>query len=224
MKSKILKYKFISIICLLIFLVISQNIAAQKVKKGIVYPFNMEQYLTCDSVTWYGWDFSHLRICDRNAFGYMVKDNYIPIWLDKLTNAVSPNRVCRNLKKGILFSDPYSIQPLYKNTANDNFITSDLFVLSIDSLKSIVKGYKLNMKRGLGFVIIVETMNKPERFVSGYLTFFDLTTREILWTTKMKGLPGGKWGVELFYRNGLLELYDYFIGKYYNSTIRKFTN
>lgn len=194
---------------------------AQKIKEGIQYKPNVTAYLKADTLIWYGWDFSNLKVCDRNAYGYMVKDEYIPLWLEKMNSLVSENKVFRQTGKAVFYSDLSTIQNLYKTQEPTFFETAANYSIPIDSLKLLLKNYQLPQKSGVGFVLVVETMNKPERYVTGYLTFFDLATREILWATKMKGEPGGKWGVELFYRNGLIELYDYFMGKYYNRTLNQ---
>jgi len=223
MQTKKLTMRIRTLVVVAILLIwINPNFCrAQKIKEGIQYKFNMQRCLNSDTLVWYGWDFSNLKVCDRNAYGYMVKDEYIPIWFDKMHRMAPVRKVRREIGKPNFQSDLKSIQDLYKSINGSDFETTANFSIPIDSLKLIVKGYDLPQKNGIGFVIVVESMNKPERYVSGYLTFFDLATRELLWATKMKGEPGGKWGVELFYRNGLIELYDYFMGKYYNRSLKK---
>jgi len=222
MKNPLIIYRVIlKLGIILVFSLNYQVTYSQDMKHGIDYQYNFFKYIDTDKIIWYGWDFSNFKITDHNAYGYMVKNEYIPIWLDKLNDMVSENRVRRNLDKQEVIADLASIQNLYKSVDDKTFESSGLYVISIDSLKSIVKRYVLPQTEGVGFVIIIETMNKPQRYVTGYLTFFDIKTREVVWATKMKGLPGGKWGAELYYRNGLIELYDYFIARYYHKVMRK---
>ena len=192
----------------------------QKEKCGIVYPINVKKYNELSSVIWYGWDFSNFKICDQNVYNYLIKDQYIPEWITRMNKLFSENEVRRDLDKQNFTSDLKTIQYLYKSKNFKDFLTFDKYELPIDSIKAIVKRYPLSQKSGAGFVIIIENLNKPERYVTGYLTFFDVATKEVLWATKMKGEPGGKWGAELYYRNGILELYPYFFRKYYNKTIK----
>jgi hypothetical protein len=198
---------------------ISSN--AQKEKCGIVYPIDVKSYNEFSTIVWYGWDFSNLKICDINVYNYLIKEQYIPEWISRMNKMFSENEVRRDLNKQYFSSDFKTIQDLYKTKDYKTFLTSDKFELSIDSIKSIVKKYPLSQKSGAGFVIIIENLNKPERYVTGYLTFFNIATKDVLWATKMKGEPSGKWGVELYYRNGILELYPYFFRKYYTKTIKK---
>jgi len=71
-------------------------------------------------------------------------------------------------------------------------------------------------------VIIVEFLNRLDRYATGYITFFDIKSREVIWATKMKGLPGGKHGPEEYYGNGIVELYVYFFGKYYHHILKEY--
>lgn len=211
---------FISMSIFYLLTFIPSTCIAQNEKCGIVYPINVNKYDELSSVIWYGWDFSNFKICDKNVYNYLIKDQYIPEWITRMNKMFSENEVRRDLGKQNFSSDLKTIQDLYKTKDFKTFLTFDKFELSIDSIKSIVKKYQLPQKSGAGFVIIIENLNKPERYVTGYLTFFDIATKEVLWTTKMKGLPGGKWGAELYYRNGILELYPYFFRKYYSKTIK----
>lgn len=123
------------------------------------------------------------------------------------------------MKKDSVILDMISIQDLYQNITTDKFIVHRNIELNIDSIKQIVKNYKLPHKKGLGAVIIVEMFNKPDRYVSGYITFFDIAKKEVYYATKMKGLPGSNWGFNYYWFNGLTELYDYFNKYYYSKTI-----
>jgi hypothetical protein len=221
---KTLSTLFVSMSMLYLLACIPAICLAQKEKCGIVYPIDVKKYNGTTSVIWYGWDFSNFKICDQSVYNYLIKDQYIPEWIARMNKMFSENEVRRDLDKQNFSSDLKTIQDLYKTKDFKTFLTFDKFELTIDSIKSIVKGYQLPQKSGAGFVIIIENLNKPERFVTGYLTFFDVATKEILWATKMKGEPGGKWGAELYYRNGILELYPYFFRKYYTKTLKKAIN
>jgi len=206
----------LAVICIVINCAYSQD-----KKYGIEYLIDINSYIHQNKVTWYGWDFSNFKITDHNTYSYMVKDEYIPSWLEKMNKYFPENQIKNRLDKEIFTANLITIQNLYQNVDVGSFESQGLYELSVDSIKKIVQHYDLPQKDGVGFVIIVETMNRPERFVTAYLTFFDCSTRKVLWTTKMKGLPGGKWGPEQYYRNGLIEVYKFFFSRYYNKSIRK---
>jgi len=220
-KNNNLMKRIILTVTLLIAILASN---AQEVKFGIQYQIDIQKYIEQQSVIWYGWDFSNFKVCDQNIKTYIVKDKYIPVWIEKMNDFFPEKHVRKELNKEFFSSNPNTIQNLYKQKNFREYLTDDKFELPLDSIKAIVKRYPLTEKSGAGFVIIVENLNKPERYVTGYLTFFDINTKEVLWTTKMKGQAGGKWGPEEYYRNGLVEIYPYFFRKYYSKSIKEFTN
>lgn len=55
----------------------------------------------------------------------------------------------------------------------------------------------------------------PIRYVTGYVTFFDIATRDVYYTTKMKGAAGSKSGFNLYWSNGIKRLTGYFFDAYY---------
>lgn len=57
--------------------------------------------------------------------------------------------------------------------------------------------------------------------MSAYFTFFDINTREILWTSKVKGEPGG-WGMNGFWSNGLTRTLKVFIDQVYKPKYKEF--
>ena len=131
--------KHIGIILIIILLVgfFGYPSNAQKIKQGIEYKPNIEAYLKADTLVWYGWDFSNLKVCDRNAYGYMVKDEYIPLWLEKMNSLVSENKVFRQTGKAVFYSDLSTIQNLYKTQEPTFFETAANYSIPIDSLKRL---------------------------------------------------------------------------------------
>jgi hypothetical protein len=207
--------KIIHLFVFLLLILVELSAFAQKNKHGIQYKFNIQKYRDSPQVTYYGWDFSNMKACDKNIYSYLIKDKNIPYWVHELNDIFSVNETRRKLDKNDYTADLSSIQDLYKSKNFQSFLTNDRYELAIDSIRAIVKNYDLPQKSGCGFVIIVENLNRVERFVSAYMTFFDIQTREVLWTTRMKGLPGGKSGVEVYYRSGFIEVYKYFFIRYY---------
>ena len=63
--------------------------------------------------------------------------------------------------------------------------------MSFTDLEKIIKSYVLNEKSGIGMVVNIVNFNKPREYVSGYVTFFDIATREILYSLEATGPAGG---------------------------------
>lgn len=223
----IFKSIYKSLILLTVFLFLLPCLSpAQKMKKGIEHRFDMKTYIQAQKIVWYGWDFSKSRMQDINKFqdAGLIQGQFIPAISERLNKRITPELIHRNLDKDSLTVDLISVQDLYTSMNYKEFITSKNYVFPIDSVRSLIKSYKLPQNEGVGFVIIIEFMYKydrSDRYVTGYVTFFDIKSREVLWATKMKGLPGSKYGFAMYWIEGIKELYDYFIGKYYNKSLRE---
>ena len=199
--------------------------SAQKMKKGIEYQFDMKTYIQSKNIVWYGWDFSKSKMRDINKIqdAELIQKQFIPAISERLNKRITPEMIQRKVDKELV-TDLSSVQNLYLTMDYKNFITMQDYELPVDSIKTLVKNYNLPQQNGVGFVIIIEFMHKTDRsdrFVTGYVTFFDIKTRDLLWTTKMKGLPGSKYGFAMYWIEGIKELYEYFMGDYYNKSIRK---
>lgn len=177
----------------------------------------MEKLISANEITWYGWDFSNMKITDPKQFSQAkaVKEQHIPALIGLLNEQFTLRWVERQLKKEKFNSDLTEIQKRYTKINEENLVTFENYELSIDSIKSIVKSYSLTRKSGIGFVVIMENLNKPKRYTTSFPTFFDIETREVLYTTKMKGKPGSKYGYAKYWEEGILETFYYYFKKYY---------
>lgn len=204
---------------LIILLAATSLLSAQKVKHGIEYKFNIEAVKQSPSIIWYGWDFSHSKMRDFKKFqeGELILGRHMPAILALMEKKYSKKDITRSTKKDSVMVDMLSIQDLYQTIDAKKFIVPRIMEIQVDDIKSIVKSYSLPQKEGLGMVVIIEMMNsEDDRYVSGYITYFDVATREVYYTTKMKGIPGSKWGFDDYWFNGLTEIFDYFFAYYYN--------
>ena len=56
-----------------------------------------------------------------------------------------------------------------------------------DNLSLIVQDYQLERESGIGISYIIAEFNKNEETVIGYVTFFDIETRELMFVVKAHG-------------------------------------
>lgn len=59
------------------------------------------------------------------------------------------------------------------------------------TIESIVKGYSFSGKKGIGLMLIMETMNKASVTASMYVTFIDLASGKVLLTDRMTAKAAG---------------------------------
>ena len=196
------------------------SVSAQKMNKGIEYIFNVEPLKRSESIVWYGYDLAHSRMLDFKKFedGDIILKVHMPGILAELEYMNSKKRMYEYTRKENIIYDMTSIQDLYKTElTSQDFIANRGNEISIEDIKLICKNYVLPQENGIGLVIIIESFHKPEKYVTGYVTFFDIQSREILYATKMKGAAGSKSGFNLYWGNGIKRITGYFFDKYYKN-------
>lgn len=213
------------IITIFTILLVTVSAFAQKKNNGIEYKYNLEPIYNSSEVTWYGNDLSNSRMFDFKQFeeGEKIKNVHFPGILAELEYRYNEEFMLRSTKKGRVVFDMVSVQDLYKTNLDPNkFIVSRPTELTIEDVKNIVKLYDLPQKEGVGVVNIVEMFHKPEVVVTGYVTFFDIASREVYYSTKMKGVAGGGGGFNLYWSNGIKRIMQYFfVNGYYSKAIRE---
>ncbi len=209
--------KILILIPILLIFITTYKSFAQKPKKGIEYKKNINKLVLSNAIVWYGVDFSRCKLTDAKwiAKTSIIKDSKIPEWIAILNKEFDHEWISSKIKNKIITSDLNSIQMLYKTIKDSELVSFEAYSFPIDSIALFVKYYQLPQANGTGLVLIIESMNQPERYITGYWTFFDIQTREILYATKMKGLPGSRYGYTQYWKAGLEELYAYYFRNYY---------
>ena len=180
------------------------------------YTPDINRVFNSTSLVYYGVDMSMLKLSNPMKIG---QDNsvrhYIYAWISTFEKELPPDKYISkwlNMKNGFTF-EPEDVQQRAE-LVDEKWIIRGDYSFSFEQLKEIIKSYDLNQSNGLGFVINAENFNKQHEYMTLYYTFFDIRTREILWTTKIKGVPGG-WGMNGFWSNGLTNSLKIFIDKSY---------
>lgn len=185
----------------------------QRTKKGIQFKPNIEKLINAKEIVWYGWDFKPLVINDpRQADDVKEIIGFnIPQIITILEKQFSDKWIAKRFKDYEKFSsNSNEVTKRFEELDPEILVQKEETILTMEGLTSVLSSYSLSKTSGVGFVMIMENINKPHRYVSGYPTFFDIETREILYTTRMKGLPGSKWGYSYYWFEGASETIDYF--------------
>lgn len=215
--------KKIIILILILFAFTPYLTYGQKTKEGIEFKKNINKLVAAQEIIYFGVDFSKCKISDAKLIGKatIMKDIQIPEWIAILNKKYELDWIKGKLKKEKVSTDLNSIQILCKDIKESELVTFSTYSFPIDSVSLFVNAYKLPQKGGVGLVLIIENLNKLERYITGYWTFFDISTREILYATKMKGLPGSKYGFAQYWKEGMVEIYEYYFRDYYKRAIKK---
>lgn len=187
---------------------------SQDWRSGIEYKFDLKKIETADSITWFGWDYSHLIFNDPNIIASEIKAKSIPYWFVELEKSGFGKEGVEHLFKHKVFTnDPRTIQSLVVNIPDSKFIEIYRVPLDIDSVKKIVANYNVS-GNGLGVVSIVSEIRKADIAVIIFTVIFDIKTKEILYVIKANGKAGDKGSVHRFYRKGLVLAMKVFFKSY----------
>lgn len=206
------------VVFVLIILFSINSIYAQKHKKGIlIVADELNKVNQTNVIYYYGWDLSNAKLTDGKLISRPEElSQKVGGILGLLSERFNATAMERYLKKEVII-DLDIVQKEIKDVDYDNFVTFNSYELSKDEIAQIVRAYQMTDNEGVGLVMIGENLNKSDRYATAYITFFDVKSKELIWVTKMKGLPGSKWGFSKYWYEGLLECPHYFFSKYYKS-------
>lgn len=211
------------ILCLLIsaksFVSLGQT--ELKYNRGLDYQYDVKSVFNAGNIVYYGCDFSNSKFTDETKIGDSKKivEVHLPEWQAEYNAQFSGRWVSDRFKFQKVTENLKSVQDLYRKIDVNRYVIATSYEIGLDKLKEIVKAYDLPEKTGVGFVAIMESLNKPEHTETVYFTFFDINTRNILWTTKMKGEPRGYGFAKYYY----VALYDC-MNEYYARYVKKTRN
>lgn len=206
------------LVTIVIFISVIGN--TQNLRKGINFSFNPKAVANFATIVWYGFDLRYSHMLDHKRFSEseIIVKTHIPGIQTVLEEYYNDKVIKRLVDKLVVFNDMPTIHDLTDNMIHEGFISRRNVDLQIEDVKSIVKEYTLPAIQGLGVVIIIEMFNKTEKYVSGFVTFFDIESREVLHSTRISGEAGYKYGFNKYWANGIINLTQEF---FQSSTYRK---
>lgn len=72
----------------------------------------------------------------------------------------------------------------------NQLIDSKPVALDSDSINNIVLKYQFDQKEGIGLVLIAENLNIRKKYGTLHVTFIDLETKQIIYSSGMQGKTG----------------------------------
>lgn len=180
---------------------------------GIILDTRKTRALVSDEYTYYGLDFSKFRLINGEKMGQgeLIKNTFCPAWIGAYDAKLPENTLRRHLNVTILNDEryPFQTEQFLKNNSS-TIVNLSSPAMSMDTLEMIVKDYQLSRKSGIGLSIIISDFNKYNELVTGYVTFFDIESREILYVSISEGNAIGM-GMTNHWLAGLVEGWYQFI-------------
>jgi protein-arginine kinase activator protein McsA len=153
---------------------------------------NASDVFTLKEITWCGLDFSQAKMKGPGLeTTQVVKDNLFKEWNDLIQKEKSKFNLRGFLKKKMVNFDLSAVEKVNNSVNPDNLISSGDYSIDISILGSLVKSYTLYSNSGVGLVFNIESFDRIIGKATLYATFFDLSTKKILFAEKMIGNGGG---------------------------------
>ena len=126
---------------------------------------------TIKTLTFYGYDFSNLRIADETRIGQQLKKHFIPFSLF-LEDKFPKNKMKAIFRKDTLNFNLMPTSLANEQTNNDRIAFANPQNIPLDALAAIASTYQLSEKEGIGYTIIFECFDREAKTVSAYMVFF----------------------------------------------------
>ena len=185
------KFKWLAV---LVFLTVNTQLIFAQTKDEI--------FDTKTPITWLGVDYSLTRFIGSatisNASAPIsndeFRDTYVSAWNYLFINEEKKYDVAKAVHRE---SVKYAIDVTLKSNKNltqKNFFTNDpknFKTINADTIANAVKNYNFLGNEGIGMMFFVEGMSKGEESEGIWVTFVDMKTNTVLFTTYKTGKPGG---------------------------------
>ncbi len=170
----------------------TSNCQFQKPKGAKIFGDRGNEVFFRQDIVFYGYDLTYLRLSNPKKIGESMRlvQNYFNDWNNELLDKVGINELKKWMAKPHMLSGTPIFQNYYKRDFN-NFVEYGNFCISFDDLQKIVNSYVLNETKGIGMVINLVNFNKDKEYSMQWVTFFDISTREILFAVLTTGNAGG---------------------------------
>jgi hypothetical protein len=105
------------------------------------------------------------------------------------------------------------------DTAIKSTDLNNVFHLNKSDIDNIVRGYDFGDKKGVGFLFVMESLNKKDERGSMYCTFIDMGTKKVLYTERLTEKPSG-FGLRNYWGHTIYEALDDIADKKYKEWAR----
>ena|ERR1700752_290386 len=167
---------------ILLSLLISSSVIAQ-INKSAIFG---------NDLVWYGIDYSKAKFIEDIQPGQLKSTMFA--WNVVVVNEANKYDVAKFFRKQNVFNDLAPVMKHNKDIDETQMISMNQYKFdnADETVASVISSYTGGEKtEGLGLVFIAESYNKPKAQATYYLTFFDIKTKQIIYTEKFTEIPAG---------------------------------
>ncbi len=174
---------------------------------GFAFSQDMSKLFGTQEFVWCGLDFSMVRCIGSEGFTdpQAVKEKFFSDWNNLVLSEADKYNFKEPYKKTTQTNDLSVVTRRNELPDYKTFIINEPYSFEEGQLKKIIADYNLKeAKDGLGLVYVYETLNKTKGHAVVNLVFFDITSKEIIWTKRYEA-PAGGFGFRNFWARTILE-------------------
>lgn len=147
----------------------------------------------CD-VVWFGLDFTKAKMIGEEGFSdpVAIKEDYFRKWNHLMISEGDKY----DWGKALLISDlkyDYDVVDVVNDEVNvQSLVINRSHSIYDEDIESAVRNYTIkHFKEGIGVVIVVESFDKTKEQAFGYITFFDIASKKVLYKQRLIGSASG---------------------------------
>ena len=152
------------------------------------------------TVVWYGMDFTKAKMIGfKDDSPHKIRDEYFKEW-----NGTTLNMdLAKTFQKHTAANDIKGVTQINLARETESMLAKDEVELTPAAIAEEVKALPAGQqKKGLAVVFIVQSFNKTSETATVHVVFFDIASREVLWSKKETAKSGGgstvkAWGAAL---------------------------
>ncbi len=147
----------------------------------------------CD-VIWFGLDFTQAKMVGSEGFNdpVAIKEDYFNKWNHLMISEGEKYDWGRALVVSDLKYDYEVVNAVNQGVKVKSLVINRSHTISQEEVATSVKQYNMSeYKDGIGVVIVVEAFDKIREQGFGHLTFFDISSKEVLYSHKVIGAARG---------------------------------
>lgn len=147
----------------------------------------------CD-VIWFGLDFTQAKMIGSEGFNdpVAIKEDYFRKWNHLMISEGDKYEWGKALLVSDLKYDYGVVDVVNDEVKVKSLVINKSYSIAEEDIQASVKQYNLSeYKDGIGVVIVVESFDKIREQGFGYITFFDVNTKQVLYNHELVGEAGG---------------------------------
>jgi len=174
--------------------------------RGRIHGSGYYKIFNASKIIFYGYDFSYLKITNPKLIGHgqEIANQYFSVLNLRFNELLR----APDMKRWMGLSNFNSNQMVFENHQAMDYskmVVDRGYNITNEDLSKIVKSYVLPENDGVGMVVNLINFNKVHGYVIMYVTFFDIASREVLYSVETIGGTSSIDGVNRYYPTAINE-------------------